>query len=191
MSSRCDSGEQYIVYLHHPNRRGDKAAEFNNDEIAGHVRSATSILNREDGLNPYLVHEELQEIMQDHVGIIREGEQLKSGIKKLEAMREKIPQLKAAGTSQLNAGWHEALDMRSMLITSEAVAKAGLLREESRGAHTRLDFEGEREEWGKVNIVIKQGATGMDVQKVTRPAPPPELEAIALASIADLESGKV
>ena len=173
------------------NRRGDKTPALNNETIASHVRSATSILNRETGTNPYLVHEKLQAIMQENAGIVRTGEQLETAISDLAALQSDVDQVKAPGACQLNAGWHEALDLHSMMITSEAVSRAALMREESRGAHTRLDFEGEREEWGQVNIVVSKGATGMEVRKVTRPEPPAELAAIANASIEELESGKV
>jgi hypothetical protein len=65
------------------------------------------------------------------------------------------------------------------------------MREESRGGHTRIDFEGEREEWGKVNIVIRKGKDGqMEIEKVDRPDPPEELAKIAYATIEDLEGGK-
>ena len=78
--------------------------------------------------------------------------------------------MKAPGASQYNPGWHEALSMRSLLITSEAVTRAALMREESRGAHTRLDFPGESEEWVKYNVIVKQGADGaMEVEKRLRP----------------------
>ena len=100
--------------------------------------------------------------------------------------------MKAPGTSQYNPGWHEALAMRSLLITSEAVTRAALMREESRGAHTRLDFPGERAEWVKYNVIIKKGAGGaMSVEKRERPEGPAHLVAIANAKIEDLESGVV
>jgi len=84
--------------------------------------------------------------------------------------------VKAHGTSQYNAGWNEALDLRSLLTTSEAVARAGLLREESRGAHTRMDFQGEREEWGRLNIVVSKGRDGkLQWRKEPLPAMPDEL----------------
>jgi succinate dehydrogenase / fumarate reductase flavoprotein subunit len=99
--------------------------------------------------------------------------------------------MKAPGTSQYNPGWHEALSMRSLLITSEIVTRAALTREESRGAHTRNDFPGEREEWVQYNVIIKKGANGVEVEKRKRPDPPPKLKEIAHAKIEDLESGKV
>jgi succinate dehydrogenase / fumarate reductase flavoprotein subunit len=100
--------------------------------------------------------------------------------------------MKAPGASQYNPGWHEALSMRSLLVTSEAVTRAALMREESRGAHTRLDFPGESAEWVKYNVIVKRGADGtMEVEKRPKPEGPPHLVAIANAKIEDLESGKV
>lgn len=100
--------------------------------------------------------------------------------------------MKAPGASQYNPGWHEALSMRSLLVTSEAVTRAALMRQESRGAHTRLDHPGESAEWVKFNVIIKRGADGtMTVEKRAKPEGPANLVAIANAKIEDLESGKV
>jgi succinate dehydrogenase / fumarate reductase, flavoprotein subunit len=78
------------------------------------------------------------------------------------------------------------------LITAEAVARHALMRQESRGAHTRLDYEGERDEWLKVNIVTRKGKDGrMEIEKVQRQPPPVYLQQIANAKIEDLEGGKV
>ena len=99
--------------------------------------------------------------------------------------------MRAPGASQYNPGWHEALAMRSLLITSEAVTRAALMREESRGAHTRLDHPGESPEWVKYNVIIKKGPSGMEVEKRQRPDGPAHLVAIANAKIEDLEAGKV
>jgi succinate dehydrogenase / fumarate reductase flavoprotein subunit len=166
--------------------------QVNDDQVGGAVRRATEILRRETGTNPYLLHEELEKTMGAHVGIVRTKDELEKGIVELEGLKEKAKTLKAPGASQYNPGWHEAIAMRSLLITSEAVARAALMREESRGAHTRIDFPGERDEWLKYNIVIKKAKDGtMSVEKVERPPGPPHLVAIAQAKIEDLESGKV
>ena len=82
--------------------------------------------------------------------------------------------------------------MGSLMISAEAVARAALTRKESRGAHTRLDYEGEREEWLKVNVVIRKDNAGeMQVELVERPEPPAYLKEIANAKIEDVESGAV
>jgi len=162
------------------------------EQIKVAIRGATEILNRESGENPYLLHEKLQDVMEEGVGIVRVEDELKQGIRGIEELGERAKNMKAAGTSQYNPGWHEALSVRSLLVTAEAVARSALLRQESRGAHTRLDYEGERDEWVKYNIVCRKGSDGhMECEKVLRPPAPPYLEEIANSKIEDLESGKV
>jgi succinate dehydrogenase / fumarate reductase, flavoprotein subunit len=162
------------------------------EQIKVAIRSATEILNRDKGENPYLLHEQLQDVMEDSVGIVRTEEELKQGITGIEALQLKAKLMKAPGTSQYNPGWHEALSMRSLLVSAEAVARSALLRQESRGAHTRIDYEGERDEWVKYNIICRKAPDGhMEVEKVLRPPPVKYLEEIANAKIEDLESGKV
>ncbi|MBT3648723.1 MAG: fumarate reductase/succinate dehydrogenase flavoprotein subunit [Flavobacteriales bacterium] len=158
------------------------------DQVRKIIRNATDILNRESGANPYLLHETLETNMQEHVGIIRSKENLEKGIDALEKMKADYQTVKAKGASQFNPGWHEALAMRNLLITAEAVARAALQREESRGAHTRSDFPGEQDEWLNYNIVSKKGADGnMSLSKTERLKPDPEMERIAKSTIEDLE----
>jgi succinate dehydrogenase / fumarate reductase flavoprotein subunit len=166
--------------------------ELDADQITSIVRGATDILNRESGENPFLLHEELQELMQNKVGIARLGGEIQEAIDGVAALRERATRLKAHAASQYNAGWHEALDIPSLLVNAEAVARAALLREESRGGHYRIDCEGEREEWSRYNIVIRKGADGtMEIRKNEREAPPEELARIANSKIEDLEAGRV
>jgi succinate dehydrogenase / fumarate reductase flavoprotein subunit len=162
------------------------------EQIEAVYRRATDVLNRESGPNPYLLHERLQEIMGRYVGIVRTQEDLERGIEELAKLRVETERVKAQGASQYNPGWHEALSLRSLMITSEAVARAALLRQESRGAHTRADFEGESEEWVRYNVVVsRKDDGGMLVQRIERPEAPRALAAIAYAKIEDLESGGV
>ena len=161
-------------------------------QITSAFREATDILNRETGENPYLMHEALQEVMSRNVGIVRTGEELQTAVEQLKELKVRAQNLKAPGTSQYNPGWHEALSVKSLLIVGEAVARAAYIREESRGAHTRLDFEGEREECARFNVVTKKGPDGeMKVDKVERPDPPKELAAIGYATLEELEGGQV
>jgi succinate dehydrogenase / fumarate reductase flavoprotein subunit len=162
-----------------------------NDQVEAAIRRATEVLNRAEGTNPYLLHGKLEETMSKGVGIVRKKDELETAISELEALKEEAKSMKAPGASQYNPGWHEALSMRSLLVTSEAVTRAALMREESRGAHTRLDHPGESAEWVKYNVIIKKGANGMEVEKRPKPEGAPELVAIANAKIEDLESGKV
>ncbi|MBA3452335.1 MAG: fumarate reductase/succinate dehydrogenase flavoprotein subunit [Deltaproteobacteria bacterium] len=163
-----------------------------NDQITGAIRRATEILNRETGENPYLLHADLEKTMAKGVGIVRKADELETAIAELEELKVKAQTMKAPGASQYNPGWHEALSMKSLLVTSEAVTRAALMREESRGAHTRLDHPGESAEWVKYNVIIKKGSDGkMEVEKRPKPEGPANLVAIANAKIEDLESGKV
>jgi succinate dehydrogenase flavoprotein subunit len=163
-------------------------SEVDKEQVTKIIQNATNILNRESGSNPYLLHEELEINMQNNVGIIRTKEDLEAGIEELEKIKISYKNVKAKGASQFNPGWHEALGLRNLLITSEAVARAALLREESRGAHTRADFPGEQKNWLPYNIVTTKGEDGkMKLVKVERPLPDADLERIAQSSIEDLE----
>ena len=161
------------------------------EQIEGAIRRATEILNRETGTNPYILHDKLHETMAKGVGIVRKKEELETAVEELQALKKDAATMRAPGASQYNPGWHEALSMRSLLVTSEAVTRAALMREESRGAHTRLDHPGESEEWVKYNVIVYKKDGDMVVEKRLRPDPPPKLKEIANAKIEDLESGKV
>jgi succinate dehydrogenase / fumarate reductase, flavoprotein subunit len=159
------------------------------DEIKEGVRSATDILNRESGTNPYLLHEELQDTMQLNVGIVRDEEGLKKGLDDLEKLKKDVAKVKAAGASQYNPGWHEAISLQSMVLVAEGVARSALMRTESRGGHTRLDHEGEQDEWLKYNTIVRKGKDGnMEIEKFERPEAPEELKRIASASLDNLEA---
>ncbi len=162
---------------------------LNNDDVQKIIRSATDILNREKGENPYLIHEDLQELMQNNVGIVRTDELLSEGLDRLSNLWKKFNDVKADGTSQFNPGWHQAISLRNLLVTAESVTRAAKMREESRGAHTRVDFEGERDEWLQYNVVISKSNEGtMIADKVMRDEPDPELKRIAELSIEELEN---
>ena len=161
-------------------------------QVLDAFRRAKAPLQRDGGENPYVLHEDLTKVMGQCVGIVRSGKELERGIEELQGLKKRLANVKADGASQYNPGWHEALSLSSLLITSEAVALAAHMREESRGAHTRVDFENERPEWLKYNIVITKGPDGQPkVEKVERKPPPDYLKQIAEANIEDLEAGKI
>jgi succinate dehydrogenase / fumarate reductase flavoprotein subunit len=159
------------------------------NRLLDHARAP---LMRESGENPYVVHDDLRDAMTKYVGIFRDDEGLGRGLASIETIRKRVANVKAHGSSQYNPGWSEAIDLEPMLVCAEAVARAARIRQESRGAHSRTDFQGERDEWVKYNLVIKRGADGeMTVTKYERPPGPDELVKIANASIEDVESGRV
>ncbi|WP_372668662.1 fumarate reductase/succinate dehydrogenase flavoprotein subunit [Amycolatopsis kentuckyensis] len=97
--------------------------------------------------NPYTLHTELQQSMNDLVGIIRKAGEIEQALVKLAELRQRILRVTVEGHRQFNPGWHLAIDLRNMLMVSECVAKAALTRTESRGGHTRDDFPGMDAEW--------------------------------------------
>ena len=141
-------------------------------------KSIDSILKpfEEGSENPYEIHKELQDVMETHAGIVRTGEELEKGIQKLEKIRKKLPNLHSKGDRRYNPGWHLCLDLHNMVITSLALAKAALERNESRGAHTRLDYPDYDEDLGKVNMIIRPSSDGISVIKSPMSKMPDDLK---------------
>ena len=138
----------------------------------------------EDGdENPYQIHQELQEIMESHAGIVRTGEELEKGIRKLEELEKRLPRMHAKGERKYNPGWHLCLDLHNMIITSLALSRAALERTESRGAHTRLDYPDYDDELGKVNMIVRPGPGGMSVVKSPLLKMPAELNDYVLKEV--------
>ena len=148
-------------------------------EIDESIKKALEPFKKGDE-NPYHIHQELQEIMEGHVGIVRTGEDIEKGIEKLEKLKDRLPNLHSKGGREYNPGWHLCLDLHNMIITSLALAKAALERTESRGAHTRLDHPEYDEDMGKVNIVIRPGPDGMSVVKSPLQKMPADLKEYVL-----------
>ncbi|MFF8815259.1 fumarate reductase/succinate dehydrogenase flavoprotein subunit [Streptomyces pactum] len=102
--------------------------------------------------NPYALHQELQQTMNDLVGIIRRAEEMTEALHRLAGLRERAARARVEGHRQFNPGWHLAIDLRNMLLVSECVARAALERTESRGGHTRDDFPAMDRRWRRVNL---------------------------------------
>ncbi|ADH69323.1 fumarate reductase/succinate dehydrogenase flavoprotein subunit [Nocardiopsis dassonvillei] len=116
---------------------------------------ALRFLRAEGGENPYTLHAELQETMNDLVGIIRRGPEMERALERLEELAERSRALSAPGDRVYNPGWHLALALPNMVLVSRAVAAAALERTESRGGHTREDFPGMSAEWRRVNLAVR------------------------------------
>jgi len=133
----------------------DEFLPVDSNEIENAIEETLAPLSRTEGENPAKVVEDLREMMQYKVGIIRTEKLLKEALKDLEDL-EKRAQKTSAGTSRIyNPGWHQALEIDAMIDVSRMCALAALYREESRGGHTRDDFpEPDYKYWGKINTVI-------------------------------------
>ncbi|MFL4906816.1 fumarate reductase/succinate dehydrogenase flavoprotein subunit [Streptomyces sp. MMS24-I2-30] len=103
--------------------------------------------------NPYTLHQELQQTMNDLVGIIRREGEMEQALQKLAGLRVRARRAGVEGHRQFNPGWHLALDLRNMLLVSECVARAALERTESRGGHTREDHPTMESAWRNVNLL--------------------------------------
>ena len=143
-------------------RAGIGASEFattmsstsplNMSEVDAAIAEALGPFERESGENPYDIQHDLQEMMQDKVGIIRTGTELDQAIVKLEELTERVHNMKVKGGRAYNPGWNLATDLPSMLTISKCTALGARLRKESRGGHTREDFPKADPNFGKFNF---------------------------------------
>jgi succinate dehydrogenase / fumarate reductase flavoprotein subunit len=122
---------------------------------------------------------DLQDHMQSLVGIIRKGEELERALKEIERLKERAEKVSVKGTGRAyNPGWHTALDLRAMLTVSECVARAALMRKESRGGHTRDDYPATDPEWGKVNLVVTERRGSLEINSKPLPQMPDDLKTL-------------
>jgi len=115
------------------------------------------------GENPYSLHQELQNLTQDLVGIIRTETELADAIVKLDSIRQRSEKVRADGGRVFNPGFHLALDLENMLLVSESIAKSALARKESRGGHTRDDYPKMDPEWRQYNHLSRWNGSKVEV----------------------------
>ncbi|WP_051165153.1 fumarate reductase/succinate dehydrogenase flavoprotein subunit [Nocardia testacea] len=143
------------------------------------------------GENPYTLHTDLQQTMNDLVGIIRKEHEVREAITRLEALRDRFAHVSIEGHRQFNPGWHLALDMRNMLLVSQCVAQAALLRTESRGGHTRDDHPGMDPQWRNKLLVCATDGAGVgavpDISVTVQDQLPMRGELLALFDFGELE----
>jgi succinate dehydrogenase / fumarate reductase flavoprotein subunit len=145
-------------------------------ELNAAVAGALAPFERDDGESPYDLHHDLQETMQDLVGIIRTESELRQALEALATLRERAEHLKVDGGRIYNPGWNLATDLPAMLTVSTLVATGAVERKESRGGHTRDDYAGPDPEFAKVNLVQRIGADDeFTIVPESRPPMPPEL----------------
>ncbi|HEV8585542.1 MAG TPA: fumarate reductase/succinate dehydrogenase flavoprotein subunit [Methylomirabilota bacterium] len=149
---------------------------------SGQVEQATRAMlapfERTAGENPYAIQSELQDVMQDLVGIIRNERDLREALTRLERFKERARKVRVEGARPYNPGWHTALDLESLLTVAECSALAALERKESRGGHTRGDHPYTDDTWGKVNVVLRLRDGRLQVSREPLPEMPAELKAL-------------
>jgi succinate dehydrogenase / fumarate reductase flavoprotein subunit len=147
-------------------------------ELEATMRDALGPFEHEGGENPFGVQAALQAVMQRNAGIIRDKGGLETALTELEKLKGRARKVGITGSREYNPGWHTAIDLRSLLVISEATARAALERTESRGGHTRSDFPDSDERQTRQQIVIKKEGDRMVVRREAQPSLPAELEKI-------------
>jgi succinate dehydrogenase / fumarate reductase flavoprotein subunit len=125
------------------------APKIDDAQIQGAEREALEPFERRDGENPYAIHRDLQDKMQNLVGIFRTREDMQSALAELEKLKQRRTRAGVEGSRMFNPGWHLSLELKSMIAVAEAVTRSALAREESRGAHSRIDFPELSAQWGR------------------------------------------
>ena len=131
------------------------------------------------GENPYAIQHDLQDTMQDLVGIVRQESEMRHALEQLRALGARAERAGVGGNREYNNGWHTAIDLHNLLTVSECITRAAIERKESRGAHFREDFPAKSDEYGHFNFVIRKDADGaMTLSRVPIPDLPAELKQV-------------
>lgn len=141
------------------------AARIDNADVASAASEMTGFFGRPNAEDPYKLHVELQTMLHSLVGIFREEKDLTEAVSKLELFKQRVVNVGInEGQRMYNPGWHLCKDLRNMLICAEAITRAALMRQESRGAHSRLDYPKYDDYWGEHNIVSRKNGDVMLVE---------------------------
>jgi succinate dehydrogenase / fumarate reductase, flavoprotein subunit len=155
-------------------RAGEFAARFAKDNSLGQIDSPTrpntevdiiaqeavAPFERSGRENPYEIQRDLQELMQDNVGIVRTESEMQHALEQLTKLKERANNAGVVGHREFNPGWHTALDLKNLLTVSEAITRAAIERKESRGAQFREDYPDKEERFAKVNTLISKAEDG-------------------------------
>ncbi|HYM11978.1 MAG TPA: FAD-binding protein [Bryobacterales bacterium] len=160
----------------HAGRAGEPALDQGQVEQA--AREMVEPFERTGGESPYEIHRALQDLMHNRVGIYRNEEDLKHALEELGKLRERLAKVHVDGSRLFNPGWHLVRDLRSLLTVSEAVARSALERQESRGAHSRIDYPKLDDAWGRQNNIISKDGGAMKLRQEPVKEMPEELKKI-------------
>lgn len=133
------------------------------------------------GENAYAILSDLQQVMEKGAGMYREEKGMMNCLKELDQIKKRLEKVSTEGNRMFNPGWHTALDLRNLLIVGEAITRAALIRRESRGAHTRIDFLNYSESFSKTRVIVKKSAQEMQVSSENLSQIPKDFEAELIA----------
>ena len=142
------------------------STEIDSSQIDTEKQRVLEPLERQDGENPYELQQQVQEAMMEHANLMRNEESLQEGLEKILEIKERVPNVKAQGSTLFNPGWHASQDIRYLTQISEIILRTALERKERRGAQWRLDYDGPSDELGKINFIVTKGEQGeIDIER--------------------------
>ena len=142
------------------------STEIDSSQIDTEKQRVLEPLERQDGENPYELQQQVQEAMMEHANLMRNEESLQEGLEKILDIKERVPNVKAQGSTLFNPGWHASQDIRYLTQISEIILRTALERKERRGAQWRLDYDGPSDELGKINFIVTKGEQGeIDIER--------------------------
>jgi len=149
------------------------------EQIESAAREALAPFERTSSESPYQVQKDLQDTMQDLVGIVRNESEMRDALGKIDDFKKRAENAAVSGNREYNPGWHTALDLKNLLAVSEAITRAALERKESRGAQFRDDYPDKDEQFSKVNTMISKTEDGsMQIRLEPLPEMPDNLKQI-------------
>jgi len=152
-----------------------QAVKVSDTSIKNAAERIAAPFKRTGGENPYTLHQELQEITHNLVGIIRTKSELADAINKIAEIRKRIENVSVQGDRVFNPGFHLSFDLDNMLLVAESTAKSAIIREESRGGHTRDDFPVMNTKWRGLNNITSFNGKEVVVKQQELPFMPKEL----------------
>jgi succinate dehydrogenase / fumarate reductase flavoprotein subunit len=152
-----------------------QAVKVSDTSIKNAAERIAAPFKRVGGENPYTLHQELQEITHNLVGIIRTKSELADAINKIAEIRKRIENVSVQGDRVFNPGFHLSFDLDNMLLVAESTAKSAIVREESRGGHTRDDFPVMNTKWRGLNNITSFNGKEVVVKQQELPFMPKEL----------------
>jgi succinate dehydrogenase / fumarate reductase flavoprotein subunit len=155
--------------------KDSRPPQVHDDAVQASTRRALAAFDRpHDASGPYQIQYELQELMQDLVGIVRREEEMARALEAIVKLQQRAAVVGVTGNREYNPGWHTALDLHNLLTVSEAITRAAIERKESRGGHFRDDYPNKDASYATFNTVVGKGRDGKMQLRRQPLAPMPE-----------------
>jgi succinate dehydrogenase / fumarate reductase, flavoprotein subunit len=169
------AGEYAATYA-----REHQAGQIHESQLDGIAKATLAPFDRGGaGEGPYRIQQDLQAMMQENVGIVRNEGEMRHAVEALGGLRERAARVGVGGNREYNNGWHTALDLDNLLTVSEAIALSAITRKESRGGHFREDFPKQDPQFATINVAVKRQPDGsMRVSTIPIQPMPPELKQV-------------